>query len=151
MIVTVTAYYLRFKYNYFKRCITNMNLLKCCIDYRKLVMSVVENSAPQYPEYSTFLSRLKTFDLQPLHSYQNKYSLAEGGFTYSGTGDLVQCFYCGLLLTGWQENDEVWQQHAAHNPKCVYVLLYKVVQFIENVINEIHKCKCKTESYDVVG
>jgi hypothetical protein len=44
-----------------------------------------------------------------------------------------------------------------HNPDCVYVLLYKGVQFIENVKNEvninnaIHKCECKKESYDIVG
>ncbi|KAF0751447.1 death-associated inhibitor of apoptosis 1-like [Aphis craccivora] len=50
------------------------------------------------------------------------------------------------------KNYEVWQQHAMHNPECVYVLLYKGAQFIENVKNAIHtKCSCKTESYDVVG
>lgn len=77
--------------------------------------------------------------------------MAECGFTNTGTGDLVQCFYCGLLLSEWEENDEVWQEHTMHNPECVYVLLHKGVQFIENVKNEIHKRKCKTESYDVVA
>jgi hypothetical protein len=64
-------------------------------------------------------------------------------------------------LGKWQENDEVWQQHALHNPKCVFVLLYKGAQFIENVNYELNgkryardnsqDRRCKSESYDVVG
>ncbi|XP_050064295.1 death-associated inhibitor of apoptosis 1-like [Aphis gossypii] len=140
-----------------------MELLKCSTDCRSLVRLVHENSDPEYPQYSSFLSRLKTFDSYPTRSHQDKYSLAECGFTYTGAGDLVQCHYCGILLVNWEENDEVWQQHAVHNPKCVYVLLYKGAQFITNVQNEFNDIRnnrgnsndqvhrCKTESYDVVG
>ncbi|KAF0706719.1 death-associated inhibitor of apoptosis 1-like [Aphis craccivora] len=128
-----------------------MNLLKCTAGWRSLVLLVRENSDPEYPQYTSFLSRLKTFDSHPARSCQDKYSLADCGFVYSGIEDLVQCYYCGLLLVNWEENDEVWQQHAVHNPKCVYVLLYKGAQFIENVKNEFNEIRCKTESYDVVG
>ncbi|XP_022170403.1 death-associated inhibitor of apoptosis 1-like [Myzus persicae] len=138
-----------------------MNLLKCSADCRPLVRLVRENSNPEYPEYSSFLSRLKTFDSHPTQSRQDKYSLAECGFTYTGADDLVQCHYCGILLGKWEENDEVWQQHALHNPECVFVLLYKGAQFIENVNNEFNVKRntrdnsqgrrCKSESYDVVG
>ncbi|XP_050065712.1 death-associated inhibitor of apoptosis 1-like [Aphis gossypii] len=140
-----------------------MELLKCSTDCRSLVRLVHENSDPEYPQYSSFLSRLKTFDSYPTRSHQDKYSLAECGFTYTGAGDLVQCHYCGILLVNWEENYEVWQQHAVHNPKCVYVLLYKGAQFITNVQNEFNDIRnnrgnsndqvhrCKTESYDVVG
>ncbi|XP_029347735.1 death-associated inhibitor of apoptosis 1-like [Acyrthosiphon pisum] len=136
-----------------------MNLLKCTVGCRSLVRLVHENSDPEYPQYTSFLSRLKTFDSHAPRSRQDKYSLAEGGFTYTGTGDLVQCHYCGILLGQWEENDEVWQQHAVHNPKCVFVLLYKGMEFIENVKNELNNkgsdnsgiriCSCKTEPYDV--
>ncbi|XP_060855831.1 death-associated inhibitor of apoptosis 1-like [Metopolophium dirhodum] len=136
-----------------------MNLLKLTADSRSLVRLVHENSDPEYPQYTSFLSRLKTFDSHSPRSCQDKYSLAECGFTYSGTGDLVQCHYCGLLLGLWEENDEVWQQHAMHNPKCVFVLLYKGMEFIENVKNELNNkrsnndglrdCRCKSEPYDV--
>lgn len=138
-----------------------MNLLKCTVGCRSLVRLVRENSDPEYPQYTSFLSRLKTFDSHAPRSRQDKYSLAECGFTYTGTGDLVQCHYCGLLLGQWEENDEVWQQHAVHNPKCVFVLLYKGMEFIENVKNELNNkgsdnsgiqaSSCKTEPYDVVG
>ncbi|KAF0710499.1 death-associated inhibitor of apoptosis 1-like [Aphis craccivora] len=140
-----------------------MNLLKCSTDCRSLVRLVQENSNPEYPEYSSFLSRLKTFGSYPTRLCQDKYSLAECGFTYTGADDLVQCHYCGILLGKWEENDEVWQQHSMHNPECVFVLLYKGAQFIENVKNEFNDIRnnrgnsndqvhrCKTESYDVVG
>jgi len=62
-------------------------------------------------------------------------------------------------LGQWEENDKVWQQHAMHNPKCVFVLLYKGMEFIENVKNEfnnkridnngIRVCSCKSGPYDV--
>ncbi|KAE9528484.1 hypothetical protein AGLY_012055 [Aphis glycines] len=111
------------------------------VDWRTLVCSVQENSVPKYPEYSTLLSRLKTFDSLPLRSCRDKYSLAECGFAYTGTGDSVRCFYCGLLLLEWEEDDEAWQQHAMHNPKCVYVLLCKGVKFIEYAKNALHRCQ----------
>ncbi|XP_022180654.1 death-associated inhibitor of apoptosis 1-like [Myzus persicae] len=107
-----------------------MNLLKCSVDCQSLVRSVQENCNPKYPQYRNFLSRLKTFDSHPSRPCQDKYSLAECGFTYTGSDDLVQCFYCGLLLGKWEENDEVWKQHALHNPKCVFVVLYKGMQFM---------------------
>ncbi|XP_022160469.1 death-associated inhibitor of apoptosis 1-like [Myzus persicae] len=127
-----------------------MNLLKCSVDCRSLVRSVQENSNLEYPEYISFISRLKTFDSHPSQSYQDKYSLTECGFTYTGAGDLVQCFYCGLLLRIWVENDEVWQQHALYNPKCVFVLLYKGAEFIDNVNNEFNdKSNTRDNSQDV--
>ncbi|CAH1731448.1 unnamed protein product [Aphis gossypii] len=115
------------------------------VDWRTLVCSVQENSVPKHPEYSTLLSRLKTFDSHPLRSCRDKYSLAECGFTYTGTGDSVRCFYCGLLLLEWEEDDEAWQQHAMHNPKCVYVLLCKGVKFIEYAKNALQSCQWRTE------
>ena len=60
--------------------------------------------------YSSFLSRLKTYDSRSPQSYQDKYSLAQCGFTYTGTDDLVQCYYCGLLLGKWEKNDEPWSR-----------------------------------------
>ncbi|CAI6352287.1 unnamed protein product [Macrosiphum euphorbiae] len=131
-----------------------MNLLKYSTDFQSLVHSVEENSDPEYPMYSSFLSRLKTYDSRSPQSYQDKYSLAQCGFTYTGTDDLVQCYYCGLLLGKWEKNDEPWSQHALHNPKCIFILLYKGVQFIENVKNEYidnnRVSSSKSESYDTI-
>ncbi|CAI6376648.1 unnamed protein product [Macrosiphum euphorbiae] len=131
-----------------------MNLLKYSTDFQSLVHSVEENSDPEYPMYSSFLSRLKTYDSRSPQSYQDKYSLAQCGFTYTGTDDLVQCYYCGLLLGKWEKNDEPWSRNALHNPKCIFILLYKGVQFIENVKNEYidnnRVSSCKSESYDTI-
>ncbi|CAI6357335.1 unnamed protein product [Macrosiphum euphorbiae] len=68
-----------------------MNILQCTVGCRSLVLLVHENSDPEYPQYTSFLSRLKTFDSHPARSCQDKYSLAASGFTYTGTEDLVQC------------------------------------------------------------
>ncbi|KAF0751842.1 zinc finger protein 423 [Aphis craccivora] len=121
------------------RCVNQVT--ECNIDWPALVCSVQGDLVPKSPEYTTLLSRLETFGSHPLRSCQVRYSLAECGFAYTGTGDTVRCFYCGLSLSDWEENDEAWLQHAVHNPKCVYVLLCKGVQFIENAKNAIHKRK----------
>jgi len=105
--------------------------------------------------YSSFLSRLKTYNSRSPQSYKDKYSLAECEFTCTGTDDLVQCYYCGFLLGKWGKNYEPWSQHALHNPKCVFVLLCKgIIQFIENVKNELinnnRVRSYKSETYDTI-
>lgn len=132
-----------------------MNLQKYSNDFPLLTYLVRNNSYPMHPQFSTFLSRLKTFDSYPTSSIKNKYLLSECGFTYMGDDDIVQCFSCGLILHNWEKTDEPWFEHSKWNPKCIFVLLCKGSQFIENVKNKcIDKsvvCDCATKSYDVVG
>lgn len=129
-----------------------MNLQKFSNDFPSLVYLVRNNSYPAHTEYTTFLSRLKTFNSFPISSCQNKYSLSQAGFKYSGTSDIVECFFCGLVLHKWNKDDIPFVEHAKWNPKCIFVLLCKGNEFIENVKNEYvkatHVCDCKSKSYD---
>ncbi|KAL4088880.1 hypothetical protein QTP88_023964 [Uroleucon formosanum] len=99
-----------------------------------------------HSDYTTFLSRLKSYNSYPSTSFQNKYLLSESGFRYSGVGDIVECFFCGLVLQKWTKDDIPWVEHAKWNPKCIFVLLCKGNEFIENVKNEYVKstsvCDC---------
>ncbi|KAF0687530.1 death-associated inhibitor of apoptosis 1-like, partial [Aphis craccivora] len=89
-------------------------------NFCSLVLLVRNNVHPAYPEFTTFLSRLKTFNLFPLTSSQDKYSLAGSGFIHSGKKDVVECFCCGLILHHWEKEDNPWIEHSRWNPKCVF-------------------------------
>jgi len=129
-----------------------MNLQKFSNDFPSLVYLVRNNSYPAHSNFTTFLSRLKSYNSFPSTSSQNKYSLSESGFKYTGVGDIVECFFCGLVLQKWMNDDIPWIEHAKWNPRCIFVLLCKGSEFIENVKNEYVKasiiCDCKSKSYD---
>ncbi|XP_025192285.1 death-associated inhibitor of apoptosis 1-like [Melanaphis sacchari] len=133
-----------------------MNFQNFSNNFCSLVSLVRNNAYPKYPEYTTFSSRLKTFNLFPLTSSQDKYSLAESGFKYSGKKDIVECFCCGLILHNWEKDDIPWIEHTRWNPKYIYVLLSKGNQFVENIINKYGKindvcqCDCEFKTYDTV-
>ncbi|KAE9524514.1 hypothetical protein AGLY_015102 [Aphis glycines] len=99
-------------------------------------VKIRNNAYPTYPGFTTFISRLKTFNSFPLTSPQDKYSLTESGFIYSRKKDIVECFCCGLILHHWEKEDNPWIEHSRWNPKCVYVLLSKGNQFVENVVKK---------------
>ncbi|XP_050060136.1 death-associated inhibitor of apoptosis 2-like [Aphis gossypii] len=130
-----------------------MNLQKFSNDFPSLVYLVRNNSYPVHSDYTTFMSKLKTYNSYPSTSCQNKYSLAESGLKYTGVGDIVECFFCGLVLQKWSNDDIPWVEHAKWNPKCIFVLLCKGNEFIENVKNEYvkasHVCDCKSKSNDI--
>ncbi|XP_048380368.2 baculoviral IAP repeat-containing protein 1-like isoform X2 [Stegostoma tigrinum] len=39
-----------------------------------------------------------------------------------GLGDCVQCFCCGVQLSGWVEKDNAWTEHRRRSSKCPYIL-----------------------------
>ncbi|XP_022182612.1 E3 ubiquitin-protein ligase XIAP-like [Myzus persicae] len=130
-----------------------INLQKFSIDFPSLVYLARNNLYPVYSDSTTFLSRLKSYNSFPSTSCQNKYTLSESGFRYTGVGDIVECFFCGLVLQKWTNDDIPWVEHAKWNPKCIFVLLCKGNEFIENVKNEYvkagHVCDCnESKSYD---
>lgn len=34
------------------------------------------------------------------------------GFKYTGAGDAVECFHCGIVLENFDVRDDVWREHA---------------------------------------
>lgn len=43
----------------------------------------------------------------------------------SGPRDAVQCFFCGVGLEDWEEDDDPWVEHASHAPHCTFLILNK--------------------------
>lgn len=123
-------------------------------DFLSLVHRIRNNSDPALPGFTSIHSRLKSFEHFPPNFFQNKYALAECGFKYTGVEDIVECFWCGLILHNWKREDDVWIEHCRYNPKCLYVLLMKGNQFVQNVLSKFRKnectCDCETGSYDTV-
>ena len=50
--------------------------------------------------------------------------LAAAGFYYTGMGDKVSCFYCGISLMNWKRGDKAMTEHYKYSPNCSYAKLY---------------------------
>jgi len=84
--------------------------------------------------FDNYLDRLYTFATWPAVS-QSKTALAQCGFYYTNICDQVVCHSCGVNIFGWQEGDNVWEQHVllSQNRKCKFlqaVLGEKAIDFI---------------------
>ena len=65
--------------------------------------------------------RVNTFDQWPTDSPVSINDLVNEGFCYMGIIDKVQCTHCGGVLSGWEEGDNVKDEHARHFPSCSLV------------------------------
>jgi E3 ubiquitin-protein ligase XIAP len=62
--------------------------------------------------------RQSSFDSWPQSASIKAVDLINDGFYYMGMSDKVQCVYCGGVLSGWRENDNVHQEHGRHFRRC---------------------------------
>ena len=72
-------------------------------------------------EYKYYEARLNTFETWPKQMTPDKYTLAKCGFVYSGKGDKVTCFHCGIHLKDWERNDDPWKEHYKWRTQCDYL------------------------------
>ncbi|KAG9466205.1 hypothetical protein GDO78_017041 [Eleutherodactylus coqui] len=71
-------------------------------------------------EYTKELHRLASF--APFSNTSvSSYSLAKAGFYYTGEGDSVTCFTCGLLLNNWKAGDNAVEKHKTFYPTCSFI------------------------------
>jgi E3 ubiquitin-protein ligase XIAP len=61
----------------------------------------------------------------------------------AGKGDNTVCFHCGGEFEDWEETDNPWLEHAVWFPKCMYVVLNKGQEFIQ-------ECDRRKEAKDPV-
>ncbi|XP_056020080.1 E3 ubiquitin-protein ligase XIAP-like isoform X2 [Ostrea edulis] len=80
------------------------------------------NSPCRFPEYADKNRRLASFWNWPTTAIQTPEQLASAGFFYTGSSDLVQCFYCGIGLCAWDSDDDPWEEHARSAPGCLYII-----------------------------
>ena len=73
-------------------------------------------------DYSEMTKRFGTFFTWPKTAYLQPLELADAGFIYSGTGDAVKCYKCGVSLRNWEPNDTAWAEHEKWSPVCPLVI-----------------------------
>lgn len=66
------------------------------------------------------LSRLKSFANWD-HKNITKETLALNGFFYTGLSDIVECYFCGIRIYQWSEDDNVYTEHKKWSPSCSFL------------------------------
>lgn len=77
------------------------------------------------PDYVQYFERLRSYnDPQQWAGEPNVYikDLVEAGFVYTGHGDLVFCFKCGLTVSNWKEDDNPIDRHREKSQRCPFLL-----------------------------
>uniref|UniRef100_A0A2C9L8L9 RING-type domain-containing protein n=1 Tax=Biomphalaria glabrata TaxID=6526 RepID=A0A2C9L8L9_BIOGL len=93
---------------------------------------------PKRLEYAVLAKRMETFTSWPRDHHLRPKELAEGGFYYAGYGDCARCFYCGGGLRNWEDEDDVWVEHARWFPKCAYIR-QQMGQVFVDIVQELNK------------
>ncbi|RUS69622.1 hypothetical protein EGW08_022609, partial [Elysia chlorotica] len=88
---------------------------------------------PKRCEYAVRVKRLESFGEWPADHHINKEDLADAGYYYAGYGDCARCFYCGGGLRNWEQDDDVWVEHARWFPKCAFIRQRLGKVFIDTV------------------
>lgn len=89
---------------------------------------------PKYSNYETYEARLKTFAYWPISLNQKNTELASAGFFYSGVGDKVECFHCGLKYNNWLKDEIPKNIHAKlSGTRCYYAQITLGKRFIDSV------------------
>ncbi|XP_065344243.1 uncharacterized protein LOC135942178 [Cloeon dipterum] len=92
-------------------------------------------STSKHPNFASLLKRTETFkNYWPLSMAQTGHELARAGFYYTGSGDMVICFHCGIGLKDWDREDDPFKQHAKWSSACQFLLLCKGSRSIKNVL-----------------
>ena len=82
--------------------------------------------------------------------------MIESGFYYTGYGDRVTCFHCGITLRNWEHADNVDMEHKKHSPECKYLLMFKRIwkklwwrkNLLDKfIVNVVIGCYCNQKLY----
>ena len=57
-------------------------------------------------------------------------------FSHLGRGDECVCFSCGVKMSNWSEQENVWHRHARMSPHCQLLLQEKGQEFVDSVLEE---------------
>lgn len=97
------------------------------------------NEEIKYPEYRYEIQRLDSFKSWPLALKQRPTDFVDSGLFYTGHGDRVVCFCCGLGLKNWDPDDKPIIEHAKYTSGCQYLDHIKGERFVQDVKNEFAK------------
>jgi len=80
-------------------------------------------------EKISLISRERTYENWAFSHIQNVSKLSEAGFySISYDSDLVQCFFCGLVLGRWLKEDDPWLEHYRFSSSCTFLNIKKEFQ-----------------------
>ena len=68
------------------------------------------------------LNRLNSFSNWPNSTGVDPAELARAGFYYTGQGDLVKCFCCGIGVHSWCPLDDPEDEHHIHSANCPFLI-----------------------------
>lgn len=95
------------------------------------------NEEIKYPEYRYEIQRLDSFNSWPLALRQRPNDFVDSGLFYTGNGDRVVCFSCGLGLKHWDPDDIPIIEHAKYTAGCHYLNHLKGEEFVENIKKDL--------------
>lgn len=76
---------------------------------------------PDNTLFTSYSSRLKSFEKWPKQMKPTGQELAHAGFYYLGSGDSVRCFHCRVQLYNWETKDHAIIEHKRLSPLCKFV------------------------------
>ncbi|KAH3729030.1 hypothetical protein DPMN_054993 [Dreissena polymorpha] len=86
---------------------------------------------PRYPRYTVERNRFESFSQWP-HDKPTPKECVESGFFYTGDGDMLRCFQCGIGLKDFSTEDNPVNEHIKHSGTCQYLLNLFGEEYIKN-------------------
>ena len=71
-------------------------------------------------KYNAYKSRVTSFKHWP-HIVPTVVNMSKSGFFYTGIGDIVTCFYCGMSFQNWQPTSSPFVEHLKYSNRCDYI------------------------------
>ncbi|XP_060586407.1 baculoviral IAP repeat-containing protein 2-like [Ruditapes philippinarum] len=100
----------------------------------------------RFHEYADYRKRVSSFEFWPIQIKQTREQMADAGFFYTGSDDLVQCFQCYRQVRRWENGDDVYAEHARIFPLCPYIREHRGDSFIAQTVNEDKEFSAKDQS-----
>ncbi|XP_037906226.1 E3 ubiquitin-protein ligase XIAP-like [Hermetia illucens] len=82
------------------------------------------------------LRNLTSFESAPRNLRRIRAELAMAGFFYTGQGDNVQCYSCGLYKSNRTHGDNPWMKHLENSPDCTYVATFQKHAAVKRIRTE---------------
>lgn len=80
---------------------------------------------PYNEQMASSENRRNSFITWPRQIAQKPSEMVASGFYYTGRGDVVQCFFCGMFLKYWEHTDVVDDEHLKYAPECKYITMVR--------------------------
>ncbi|XP_041369490.1 baculoviral IAP repeat-containing protein 7-A-like [Gigantopelta aegis] len=89
-------------------------------------------SNAKHSEFSDYTKRLDSFrHWTAVFPHQSPQHMAKEGFFFLGTLDRVRCFYCGITLRDWDEEDDPYEAHLEWSEDCNFIKQRRQEKIVE--------------------